>query len=386
AYLGLNKRKLSEVYALKAFETSESLMFMEGKQKCANMLYKINKTKQDFAMALNYHKIYQTLSDTLSRSENKKSLSMLKTKIEHEKQKEDLIEKNRSELAKQRNYMYVALAVLFIFVVITYLVNRSDKIHKALNIELKKKTDDLERNGKDLIEINRTKDTLFSIIGHDLRGPIGAFQGFLTLFKDGEITEREFMDFVPRLRHDIDHISFTLNNLLTWGQTQMNGSVSKPADINLETIVDENINLLSEIAENKSIKLVSHLTTNTLVWSDSNQIDIVVRNLISNALKFTPDNGMVTVMAQEKNEHWQISVRDTGVGMDKETVAKLFGQKSNFTTYGTNNEKGTGLGLSLCKEMVEKNDGTIWVDTSLQMGSAFHFTVPKSKKKYKKTA
>ncbi|KKN01009.1 hypothetical protein LCGC14_1132060 [marine sediment metagenome] len=207
----------------------------------------------------------------------------------------------------------------------------------------------------------------------------------LKLFKEGDIGQAEFLEFVPKLRNDIDHISFTLNNLLTWGHTQMNGAVTKPSVVSLGSVVKDNMNLLSEIAENKSIKLVSQITMNTMVWSDSDQIDIVVRNLISNALKFTPENGMVTVSAQEKKENWQVSIRDTGIGMDEKTIERIFAINTTHTTYGTNNEKGTGLGLSLCKEMVEKNGGKIWVESLLRKGSTFHFTVPRAKKSYRQT-
>jgi signal transduction histidine kinase len=162
----------------------------------------------------------------------------------------------------------------------------------------------------------------------------------------------------------------------------MNGSTIKPGVFALESLVDDNINLLSEIAKSKSIKIVSELGGNTLIWSDSNQIDIVIRNLISNALKFTPENGMVTIKAQENNDLWEVSVRDTGVGMDKVTVENLFKKNANISTYGTNNEKGTGLGLSLCKEMIEKNGGTIWVESILRKGSTFFFTLPKAEDKY----
>ena len=384
AYLGMRKDSLSEKYALQAFKVSSELKFKEGKQKCAKTLYKINKNKRDFSTALKYHELFQVLSDTLSRDENKKTLTLLKTKMEHEKQKNDLIEENNRQLAEQRNYVYAALFILLIFIVITILVRRSEKIQKSLNQKLQVKTTDLELSEHELREINLTKDKLFSIIGHDLRGPIGAFQGLLKLLKEGEIGQTEFMSFVPKLRRDIDHISFTLNNLLSWGHTQMNGSVTKPAVVALSALVQDNINLLREIAENKSIRMVSQIASNTMVWSDSDQIDIVIRNLISNALKFTPENGMVTIAAQQMQTNWQISIRDTGIGMSEETVEKLFAVNNNHTTYGTNNEKGTGLGLSLCKEMVEKNGGSIWVESYPRKGSAFHFTVPKAKKSYRK--
>ena len=386
AYLGRGKDVLAEKYALEAFDISNKIQYLEGKQKCANTLYIINKNKNKFATALSYHEMYQTLSDTLTRNENKKSLTMLKVKSEHDNQKLALIEENEKALAKQQNYVNAAFAILLIFIAITILVTRGQKIQKRLNKELKSKQEILENRETALNESNETKTKLFSIIGHDLRGPIGALQGLLKMFKDGEISQTDFLEFIPKLRDDVDHIFFTLNNLLSWGYSQMNGAVTKPTVVDIESLVEMNINLLSEIAENKSIKIVSEISANTLTWSDCDQIDIVIRNLISNALKFTPKNGMVTIRSEQKQHHWEISVRDTGIGMDKVTQEKLFSKNANITTYGTNNEKGTGLGLSLCKEMVEKNNGTIWVDSNLRKGSTFYFTLPKAEKNYSKAS
>ena len=382
AYLGKGIDSLSQKYAMEAFDISNSINFLEGTQKCALTLYRINKNKKLFDKALAFHEIYQELSDTLHRNENKKSLTLLKTRAEYDQQKKTLIEANQKALAKQRGLIYAAIIVLIIFAIITFFIKRAEKIQKRLNSELKAKKDILEEHEVALTDSNETKTKLFSIIGHDLRGPIGGLQGLLQMFSDGEMTRNEFFEFIPKLKKDVDHIYFTLNNLLSWGNSQMNGAKTKPGVFALESLVDDNINLLSELAKSKSIKIVSELGGNTLIWSDSNQIDIVVRNLISNALKFTPENGMITIKAQEKNDQWEISVRDTGVGMDKVTVEKIFKKNANITTYGTNNEKGTGLGLSLCKEMVEKNGGSIWVESVLRKGSTFFFTLPKAEDKY----
>lgn len=383
AYYGLGKIALSEKYAVESYEISNRISFPEGIQKCAMTLYRINKQKNKFSEALKFHEIYQKVSDTLSRDENKRGLAMLKTKIEHDKEQEELILKNKQALAQQTYYVYAAIVVVLIFITISLLVHRGQKIQKKLNKKLHNQKSDLVKREVELNEINRTKDKLFSIIGHDLRGPIGALQELLRMLKAGEIQQSEFMDFIPKLRDDVDHISFTLNNLLSWGQTQMKGAVTKPSVFALEELVMDNIKLLSEIADNKSIRLFNKISDNTMIWSDVNQVDIVIRNLISNALKFTPENGMVTIDAQEQSDHWEISVRDSGIGMDLVTQDKLFQPNSNHTTYGTNNEKGTGLGLSLCKEMVEKNNGRIWVESALRNGTCFYFTLPKSQKKYK---
>ncbi|MBT8283582.1 MAG: tetratricopeptide repeat-containing sensor histidine kinase [Muriicola sp.] len=382
AYLGQKKDSLAQKYAMEAYEISNRINFVEGTQKCAKTLYKISKNKKEFRKALAFHEIYQEVSDTLHRKENKKSLTMLKTREEYDRQKQELIEANQIALAKQRGLIYAGIIVMIIFSIITFFIKRAEKIQKRLNTELKAKKEKLEAHEAALTDSNETKTKLFSIIGHDLRGPIGALQGLLQMFTDGEMNKSEFFEFIPKLKSDVDHIYFTLNNLLSWGNSQMNGSTTKASVFSLESIVDENINLLSELSKSKSIKIVSELNSNILIWSDSNQIDIVVRNLISNALKFTPENGMITIKAQEKNDNWEIAVRDTGVGMDKVTVENLFKKNSNITTYGTNNEKGTGLGLSLCKEMVEKNGGTIWVESALRKGSTFFFTLPKAEDKY----
>ncbi|MGB5236883.1 MAG: tetratricopeptide repeat-containing sensor histidine kinase [Flavobacteriaceae bacterium] len=382
AYLNQGKDSISERYALQAFDISTRIKFLEGKQKCALTLYKIQKNKDRYEKALAYHEIFQNLSDSLHRNENKRSLTLLKTKTNYEQQRLALIEENERALATQQRYIYAALLILLIFILVTFLVHRNQKVQKKLNTELQAKQEILEKREKELNESNDTKNKLFSIIGHDLRGPIGALQELLKLFGEGEMGKDEFLDFIPKLREDIDHIFFTLNNLLSWGRTQMNGSVTQPVVLDLESLVKENVSLLSEVAKKKSIKIVNHIEHNTMIWSDSNQIDIVVRNLISNALKFTPMNGMVTIDAVDIENCWQISVKDTGVGMDKITLGKLFDKSANVSTYGTNNEKGTGLGLSLCKEMVENNKGQIWVESSINTGSSFYFTLPKPEARY----
>ncbi|MEN8789910.1 MAG: tetratricopeptide repeat-containing sensor histidine kinase [Flavobacteriaceae bacterium] len=382
AFLHQGKDSISERYALEAFDISTRIRFMEGKQKCALTLYKIQKNKGQFEKALAFHEIFQDLSDTLHRNENKRSLTLLKTKTDYEQQRLTLIEENKRALATQQRYVNAALLILLIFVVVTLLVHRNQKVQKKLNTELQAKQQKLEKREKELNSSNDTKNKLFSIIGHDLRGPIGALQELLKLFGEGEMGKDEFLDFIPKLREDIDHIFFTLNNLLSWGRTQMNGSVTQPAVVDLESLTKENVNLLKEVAKKKSIKIVNHIEPNTFIWSDTNQIDIVVRNLISNALKFTPMNGMITIDAVDLEDCWQISVKDTGVGMDKITLGKLFDKSSNVSTYGTNNEKGTGLGLSLCKEMVENNKGQIWVESSMNIGSSFYFTLPKPQARY----
>lgn len=374
----LNNDIVAEKNAVKALEISKKLNDLLSVGKSAELLFKIKKKNNDLKKAIHYHEIFKEISDSLVRNESVNNLLMLKAKFNHEKQKKNLIRENEKALALQKNYIYAALMVLLVMVVIIFLISKNQKIQKELNDELQLKKVDLEKNEIKLKSINETKDKMFSIIGHDLRGPIGAFQGLLQLSKNGQLNQAEFLNFVPKLKTDIDNISFTLNNLLSWGQSQMNGSVTRPRLVVIENLVKNNIDLFSEIASNKSIKFNVQFSKNTQVWTDPDQLNIILRNLISNALKFTPKNGFITIRVNEKNKHCQVSVEDTGIGIKKENLNKLFQKGLNITTYGTEDEKGTGLGLVLCKEMVENNNGKIWVESILNEGTSFYFTLPKT--------
>ena len=384
AHLGLQKDSIAGRYAMEGFEISMRIKSLQGQIDCSETLYEVNRNLKDYQGALVYHEIFHRLSDSLSRDENKRSLTLLKSKLNYDRQQQLLMAENDKVRARQRTIVIVSVLILAILLGTLIPLYLNQKKQKKLYRQLKVKTKILRERESELNGINKTKDKLFSIIGHDLRGPIGALQGLLKLFATGEIAKEDFFGFIPKLRGDVDHISFTLNNLLTWGQAQLKGTVTRPKVVSAQKLVANNINLLAEMAANKSIKILNQLPENPMVLVDEDQIDIVIRNLISNSIKFTPNNGLITIEAEEGPAVWKFMVRDTGIGMNEETQRKIFSDSSNVTTYGTNNEKGTGLGLSLCKEMVVKNKGEIWVESIPKKGSTFYFTLPKITKKYRK--
>ena len=386
ANFGLEKDSISQNYAMMAYEISSTIKSMEGIKKCSNTLYKVYKNQEDYASALKFHEIFRQISDTLSRDENKMSMTMLKTEISHKNQQEALVLKNEKALAKQRLYIYIAILFVIIMGAIAFLVVRGQKILKKLNRELEVQKEDLELRESELWETNNTKNKLFSIIAHDLRGPIGALEGLLKLLNSGDIKESEFKEFIPKLKNDVNSISFTLNNLLTWGQSQMREATTDPTNVDLNALVENNINLLSELAFTKMITMDNLIVNKAIIWSDENQMDIVIRNLLSNALKFTPNNGHITIGYVDRPDYLEVFVKDNGIGMDEYVQEQILSKNTNITTYGTNNEKGTGLGLSLCSEMVIKNGGTLWVKSEINEGSTFYFTVPKGKKQFQKSA
>lgn len=377
AYFELEIDSLSEKFAHKGYSIAKKIASLDGQRSGSENLYKIHKRKGNHDIALAYHETFQKISDSLSRDENRNSLALLKTQMNHEKLEQELITKNERAMAKQRNYIYVAVIVLAILLATAIPLYFNQKKLVRLYNELKNKTTTLKEREEELKKIDKTKNQLFSIIGHDLRGPIGGLQGLLNLFANNEIPKSEFDSFIPKLKSDVDHILFSLNNLLSWGQAQLKNNVTKPSIIPLKNNVEDSIKLLAENAKKKQIQIINKINENAFVWVDSNQLDIIIRNLISNAIKFTPENGTITLDTKQEEDYWKIWVSDTGVGMNKNISDRIFSSEEKVTTFGTNNEKGTGLGLSLCQEMVQNNKGEIWVESKLKKGTTFYFTIPK---------
>lgn len=250
--------------------------------------------------------------------------------------------------------------------------------HKNKEIEEQKAI--LERQRMELEALNSTKDKFFAIIAHDLKNP------FSTVLGISELLAREFESFdSDSLRNFITQIykysnnTFNLlENLLQWSMVQTGRMPLRPKIINLKDVIEENVELLVGNARQKGISIHVSPCRNCSAYVDVNQITTVVRNLISNAIKFTPHNGMIFCNTEDNGNYWLISVKDTGIGISDTDLAKLFRIDSNHTTLGTSEEKGTGLGLILCKEFVERNGGKIWVESKVGEGSTFSFTVPKT--------
>jgi signal transduction histidine kinase len=210
-----------------------------------------------------------------------------------------------------------------------------------------------------------------------LRSPINALSGLLDLLDKGAVKPEELQNHVRELKTRFNHTRTLLNNLLDWTLLQMDKLNLHPNRIELRKIVDENIQLLGSV-QNKQIKLVNDVPADALAFADSNTVNLVIRNLMTNAIKFTNDGGTVSIGAKENSGDWVITIKDNGIGINSDVLKILFDKTAPYTTRGTANEKGTGLGLILCKEFVEKNGGKIWVESKEGEGSEFSFTLPKA--------
>ncbi|MDC0584099.1 hybrid sensor histidine kinase/response regulator [Bacteroidales bacterium] len=233
---------------------------------------------------------------------------------------------------------------------------------------------------KELEALNATKDKLFSIVAHDLKSPFTAILGYFDMM----LTHQENFDkntqkTILKLTYDNFKDTFQLiKNLLDWSRSQMGSMQFMPKMQALHKMANHAISLLQQSANQKNITLINEVPDDTQAYIDEGMIQAVIRNLISNAIKFTPSEGTITVYTEEEEDHMlSLCIRDTGTGISDENMKKIFNLTHNYTTYGTNNEKGTGLGLVICHDFVQKHKGKLWVESKIGEGSIFKFTMPK---------
>ncbi len=236
----------------------------------------------------------------------------------------------------------------------------------------------LEESEEKLKELNASKDRFFSIIAHDLRSPFTTLIGYTEILKEDfdNVSREELKESIDTIHTTSRRIYNLLENLLSWARMQTGRMPFQPLKLDLSIICMNIISLFEENAKLKDIVLSYHLPDNLFVSADKNMIDTVIRNLVSNSLKFTPNGRTVDVSARSIGNFIEVSVSDTGLGIKPEILTKLFKIDQHVTTLGTTGEKGSGLGLVLCKELVEKNGGKIGVESKLNEGSRFYFTLP----------
>lgn len=238
---------------------------------------------------------------------------------------------------------------------------------------------EIKRINEELVKINAEKDKFFSIIAHDLRSPFNNFLGLTQIMVEelSELTMDEIKKFTLSMRNSATSLYRLLENLLQWSRMQQGLIPLNPDVYKLLPIVKESTEFVQEQAKNKGIKITYNISDAIEVFADPDMVQSVIRNLVSNAVKFTHTDGQVTIGAKTLPDgSTEISVKDTGIGMDKEMVDNLFNVGEQTNRKGTQNEPSTGLGLIICKVLIEKHEGKLWVKSKEGKGSVFYFTLP----------
>ncbi|MCD0489736.1 tetratricopeptide repeat-containing sensor histidine kinase [Pedobacter sp. MC2016-14] len=312
-----------------------------------------------------------TIADSFYYKEISERISSLQAQYELGKSKADVQElkflNNQQKL--ERRILIVILSCTV--VIISFLGFYFIKVRK-LNLLLNKSNAALSSS-------NNVKDKLFSILGHDLRSPIASILNVLDLINEGMLTEEEQQMIMKKLALNCSTSMETLDLLLKWGQMQLKGILINQVEFNALDLLERNLQALQATAEEKSITISNELSADVRLLADADHFDFICRNLVSNAIKFTPNGGAVVVWAEQvlvegKIERMKFCVQDNGIGIESSRLLTIFGI-DNVSTNGTNNEKGTSLGLVICKEFVEANGGNIWVESTVGKGAKFFFTL-----------
>jgi signal transduction histidine kinase/ligand-binding sensor domain-containing protein len=286
-------------------------------------------------------------------------------------------------------WWFKTLVILFIlafaFLLFRLRVKSIHRRNEMLELLVKDRTHEIQQKNEEILaqnnrleELNATKDKFFGIIAHDLKNPFNSILGFSDLLMESLDKEDKpnIYNFANTIRLSGIHAYKLLENLLEWSGAQTGKLLFSPESFKLAELAEECIRLSEDMSKSKNISVINEVSESLMVFADRNMINTILRNLITNAIKFTNKGGSVSIRASLANNHHEITVSDTGIGIDEITKARLFKISEKVSTPGTEQEKGTGLGLLLCKEFVEKHQGKIWVESEPGKGSQFKFSIP----------
>lgn len=362
-------------YALAALEIGESEDYSPLIRDANKKISTFYAALGDLGTAYDYLSAYEVIRDSLNNESTIQRLADLRTELEvSQKQREvDYLERIRKS---QQSIGFALIVILILISALTYVIYRNFRQKSKLSKMLEAQNEKLTEQHEELSELNYTKDKLFSIVSHDLRGPIGAITGISMLIRSNIDEKDELLEIAGYMEESSEKLRTMLDNLLVWAMNQQGRMPIKPEMIHLKEITSELKGVFSPMARSKKIDLKDRVDDEIRVWADKNSLTTIIRNLVNNALKFTNPGGQVIIESEKNDNNALIHVKDTGVGIPKDKLKTLFEFKDNKSTFGTKNEKGLGLGLSMAFEFAEKNNGSIKVDSEEGKGTTFTVKMP----------
>ena len=402
AHIALMRNKVEDAILLfdQTLSDSRAIQLREIQKDCYEGLSQAWRTKGDYKKAYEYQTRFIQLRDSLLNWETTQKTLTLKATFEQERKEARIVQLQKEKEKADRDRMLTLVVsgiIMLLMLVVGILIFRNAQQRKKANRQLQEKNEEIEtqneeltqsreelaRKGelvaeqnKALVQANDTKDKLFSIISHDLRGPIASLKSLLGLVAKGAVTPDEFLTMAPKLNQNVGSIHETLENLLQWSYAQMSGLKYTPIAFDVKPMLQNKCELFAEAAKAKHITLVNNADAAHRTFADENQIRLILRNLLNNAIKFTPDGGQITIETKATNGQIEIAISDTGIGIPPDRLADLFKPNARMSTVNTHGEKGTGLGLALSYEMAQRNNGSLWAKSDVGRGSIFVLSLP----------
>lgn len=372
-------------FAEKSLKTAQEIDSKLNIRNAYNTLAQIERANGNFKIVIEYQDYIIKYNDSLFNSQLVDKMiyiDFVKQHIEYEQKLNNQTLIHNTEIQKQKQLRNHSIILTFILIIISVIIFIFFKIKQRINADLLSKNNLIEIQKTKLKELNATKDKFLSIIAHDLKNPFNTLVGFskLLLLKHKNYSENERENFIKMIYDSSKNTLNLLENLLTWSKTQKGIIKYNPEHIYIDNIIDDNMKLLAPNASRKNISIVNMIKNSTKVTADKEMINFIVRNLVSNALKFTPQKGTIKIYDKitniQNSKKISVFIEDNGIGIDPVNIGNLFKLDNSFKTKGTDEESGTGLGLILCKEFINNHNGEIGVESKLGEGSIFHFSIP----------
>jgi len=383
--VSLGKTDEALQYAQKANLMADSLGVMDFISASYQALLDTYDKKGNNKLVLYYQEKYNNFLQRLNIIDRQNSSQLMQDyfNLNIRLQKIDSAQRNnqinRLMVKSQQKIIVILLVFLLLLIAGFYSVYRlyREKTRLATklieqNLAIKQQSELIESQSKHLNGLNNLKNKLLMVIGHDLRGPIGNLRNVTDLFETGMLSNEEIQQIMKNMNPVVKGAELTLTNLLQWANNQIQGSGVAVTNVRLLLIIDEMRETFAYSLSQKSIQLQNNVTAKAFLTADENHLKVIFRNMISNAIKFTPNGGCITIDAVQENDEVVISIQDTGIGIKPEDVDNLWSHNSPFSKVGTLGEIGTGIGLQLCRELIELNQGEISLTSTLGQGTTFY--------------
>jgi len=376
--LALTKQQFNQAIQLasNAYQASAST---EQQLQAATILNTSYEALQNKAASYHWLRVKDSIATILLhvKAEQEKQLQQSIYKAQYQQKTLQNMHVNNAEQQTTITAAVVVTLLLFGFII---MYDRSNKRQKNANAQLAKtnaaiaeKNKEIAQQKEYLQQLNNVKDRMFSIIGHDLRAPLVSLQSVLNLWDQKIIAPENAMELLPKLRRQVHGANLLVENLNTWAKLQMQGGVSHAiTSVPILEVVDEVLFIYTSSAQEKNISLTANVHAAACVVADRNYFSLILRNLVNNAIKFTPNGGTVTITSVDEAQKIRLTVNDSGLGMPAEDVAKI-NHSESFTRFGTDNERGSGLGLQLIKQYLQAFGTDLEVSSELGEGSSFSF-------------
>ena len=389
AYLQVKDFPHALRYAQSSLDGSRNLRRQRLIRESAKALADVYEAAGDDHNALRYFKLYKDYSDSLFNDESHKRLLAVAAGYDFEK-KESRLRADQAEtdaryqqtLRKDAVKISITVSVIIILSLLAFILFRSRYANRRINYLLQEKNEKieeqketLEQQAVQLLLNNRQKDKLFSIIAHDLRGPLNSLKGLMDLLKEKRLSDEEINSIMNEFRRNVDQSAELVGNLLFWASSQLEGIKVNPVVLPLQPLIQDILALFSHQASQKNILLQEELHPAVRVVADKDMLQVVIRNLVSNAIKFCRPGDSVMVSYTLSESEVDICVADTGIGLSEDSLDKIR-RKESFTSYGTAREKGTGLGMLLCREFTEANRGRFRIESEWGKGCHCYCSLP----------